>query len=355
MDLSLPVDRSFSVQRSVASHEERSAGPSKSSNGSFLSSGDVRAFLIVAALTIFVARLLAPAIPGTQLGSAQVVEMLDRGAALLSQFASLLGVVLAAALLMAATQGHALNAGSRLLVVCATGALLAIHLLASLLGSARSLTHNWIIGLSLSAIAVGLIGAGTAIRASHSRAIGLVLALTALAASTHIYGRLLAFAASDTPDPSMFFTAQVVATAGFCFNTARLLVIVFWLVRAGRRDALIALVPACLCAGTITLLAVSGANVEANTASIVADRIIGLLSSHPLPLIPAGLRVVSELLALCLGAALLLLPRQRDIAPWVVAAALLSGGTPDVPFNALLLGIAGLAAVLTTQTQRARD
>jgi hypothetical protein len=291
-----------------------------------------------------VARGLAPALPGSRSGIAVWITLSDQVGAFLSQLLALYGLLLGTWLLLATARARHLPRWYRM----ACTPMAAAVIIFTALATGNPLRPWWTAWLGVGTALLAVAAAARALGRSETRAAGFVLGAMALGALLDIASRLVALRASEQALSALFNLGRVIATASFTCKVTSLLLVALWL--AARRWRSTALVLVFVLGGLVAVsVGVSHAS-DADAAwwTVLVSRALGGLMRHPTPLVAPAFRSVVEL-SLIVGAVAVLLARRppRPLLA-IVALALVSRGSTDIPLCAMLLTVAALMAPLVT-------
>jgi hypothetical protein len=207
--------------------------------------------------------------------------------------------------------------------------------------------------LAISALVGAAAGAPVALSSPTSRALGLVLALTAVSGAADFAGLSIAASAIERGSATAYRVATVLSTLGFVLELGLLVVAVAFVTAGNRiRAAILGGVSALFAAGLVYMLhAAAGAN--ASTTEIVLARAANALLRSPPPFVPAAARLMLETGGFVAALAALFMTRRAPLAP-LIALCLTARGSPDVPIPALLLVVAGIAVPAYAIPSKAR-
>jgi hypothetical protein len=199
---------------------------------------------------------------------------------------------------------------------------------------------------------LALLAAREALPIGRTRAVGLVLGLTGLAALLHVAGTTLAWQAGDRALYRLALSARVVATAGVVFDAVAMLAALTWISTRDQRvnswTTRICLVVAI----AIVWGAWHGARDTAPLWQVVAHRALDRLLSFPPPYVWLPLRYLLEACAPLLG---LVAVATRNQIPSVMASMaliLVARPTTDVPLSAIAIALAALSIPLVSHDER---
>lgn len=294
---------------------------------------DTRLVALAALLATLVARALAPALPGSNVGIGRLILGVDQVAAFLSQFVVIVGAATAVRLLMRSMIERRLSYFQRLVSVVLSAAAIPIVLSAA----NRQIEPVWLLTLVGLSGAVVLVSVVPALRRPEARAAALVLGVATLASLVWAGARSMALEASNIAYASLFEVAQGIASVGLLLDAASCALAAFWLGRQ-RRDGLW-LVLAAVVLGALGVWAASSGD---DAWRVVMARSLAALAPHPDPLVSISLRYFVEAWAVLLAGVALWSQRRSQLGP-TLAFALLARASGDVPICALMLLLAALS------------
>lgn len=300
--------------------------------------GMLRLLILLGILGSVTSRGLAPALPGSRSGIEAWIHALDLTAALLSQPYALGGTLLSMVLLYAALTNHRLGLFFRLAVVPGGAAATALILrTATLTEGEQRLAAPMLLGMGAATSMVVLAAAGSALRHPATRAPGLVLLASALAACLSVLARWIALL--DEPTDALVATGGLAATGAFVCELACVVTVWLWIAPTARRLVL-ELGSAVVGASIAAALFAHGRGFGDGFLVVWLQRALLQPLRNPAPFVPEEIRVALEV-AVVLTALLVTLWGRRD--GWLAAAMallVLGAGSPDIPLLALssLLG-----------------
>jgi hypothetical protein len=295
---------------------------------------DTRLVGIAALLATLVARALAPALPGSNVGIGRLILGVDQVAAFLSQFVVIVGAATAVRLLMRSMIERRLSYFQRLVSVVLSAAAIPIVLSAA----NRQIEPVWLLTLVGLSGAVVLVSVVPALRRPEARAAALVLGVATLASLVWAGARAMALEASNIAYASLFEVAQGIASVGLLLDAASCALAAFWLGRQ-RREGLWLVLAAAVLAVLGVWAAGSG---DGEAWRVVMARSLAALAPHPDPFVSASLRYFVEAWAVLLAGVALWTQRRTQLGP-TLALALLARASGDVPICALMLLLAALS------------
>ncbi len=215
--------------------------------------------------------------------------------------------------------------------------------------------------MSGAAVTLAILAGVTSLKASFSRAAGMILGLVGLASLLRLIAVVVAFQSAAPGGARLVMVARGVATAGFVAGLLAMAIAAAWIASRSRKLASPGtLVPLAL-ALFLTQKALHADGDDAGALSVLVRRAVDLLIARPLPVLPAGLQIFAALLAPLLAIGALTSRPARGasaaaLAPPAIGAAialaLLVRDAPDMPLGALSLVVAGLTAALAAHDDR---
>jgi hypothetical protein len=293
------------------------------------------AFALVASLT---GRLLAPALFGAASGIERWIQVNQATANLASPIVAVGGVAFTLRAVGVTLTKSSLGIAYRMLVIPAAIATSAVLMAAV----GRLLDPPLLSVLAVSAIVAAAMGVPIALEKPATRAVGIVLALTALSGAFDFAGARLSLLAVDRLSATQFKVAAALMTVGFVLEAMLVVIALVWL--SYRRPIRTAVFTAITMALTLSIawMVHRGTEPYAPTGSVVVARAVAELLRPPAPLVPSSLRLMLEIASLVAAAGGLVLSRGWPPAA-LIALCLLARGSLDVPIPALLLVVAAIA------------
>jgi hypothetical protein len=206
----------------------------------------------------------------------------------------------------------------------------------------RVLEPEYASALAVAALVSLAAGTPLALGSPASRAVGLVMALTAVSGAVDFAGLSVAAAAIERGSAAAYRVGAILATIGFVFEVLLVVVAVAFVTGGDRlRSAVLGLVSALLAFGLAYVVHRAG-GANASTTEIVLARAANALLRSPPPYVPSAARLMLEVGGFVSACAALFVVRRSPLAP-LVALCLTARGSPDVPIPALLLVVTGMA------------
>ncbi len=214
------------------------------------------------------------------------------------------------------------------------------------------LASTFSIMMALAALSVAVSGASAALRAPHTRAVGVILCVLALSAVLRIFAWEIATAAGERASSGLYAVSRGFATAGILIEGAGQLIAATWLgTRSRIAGQLLASIAICT-AFLLTWGAAAGSHVGATLTQSVLHT--ALTDAPGLPQ-PYGVSALATFLTPCaalLGLVAALQPKQIGGVVAALSLSLVARGGYDVPMRALAVTVAGLWLVLATVDER---
>jgi hypothetical protein len=317
---------------------DASPTPSKKSAWSLSEGVPIALFAGLALLATLFGRLLSPALFGSGTGLDRWIMAAQALGNVSSQAVAAGGVAFALRAVGVALGKSGLGIAYRMVVIPAVIVTSALAMRAT----GHALEPELASALAISAIVGAAAGAPIALSSPASRALGLVLGLTALSGAADFAGLSVAAAAIERGSALGYRIATVLTTIGFVLELVLLVVAVAFVTSGNRvRAAVLGGVSAVFAAALVYMLhAANGA--DASTTEIVLARAASALLRSPQPFVPAAARLMLETGGFVAAFAALFMTRRAPLAP-LVALCLTARGSLDVPIPALLLVVAGIA------------
>jgi len=294
-------------------------------------------------------RLLSPALFGSGTGLDAAIMAVQAIGNVTSQAVAVGGVAFAVLAVRAALGRPGLGIAYRMVVVPAAVAasVLAIFAMGRVLEPSRA---NALAVASLVSLAAGV---PIALGAPASRALGLVLGLTAISGAIDFAGLSVAASAIERGSAASYRVGEVLMTIGFVIEFVLVAVAIAFITGGDRRRSAVLGLASAVLAFALAYVVHRAAGANASTAEIVVARAVGALLRAPPPFVPSAARLMLEVGGLVGAVAALFTARRAPLAP-LVALCLTARGSPDVPIPALLLVVAGIAVPAYATTARRR-
>jgi hypothetical protein len=317
---------------------DSSASSSKKRTWALTEGVPIALFAGLALLATVFGRLVSPALFGSGMGLDRWIMGAQALGNVSSQAVAAGGVAFALRAVGVSLGRSGLGIAYRMVVIPAVVVTSALAMRAT----GRALEPELASALAIAAIVGAAAGAPIALSSPASRALGLVLGLTALAGAADFAGLSVAAVAIEKGSATAYRTATVFSTIGFVFELGMLVVAVAFVTAGNRtRAALLAGASAVLAAGMLYMLHAANAG-NASTTEIVVARAANALLRSPPPFVPPAARLMLEAGGFVAALAALFMTRKAPFAP-LIALCLTARGSPDVPIPALLLVVASIA------------
>lgn len=288
------------------------------------------AFAALALVAMLTARGVAPALPGSATGIADLITATMRFAACASQLVAAGGVVLCIRLMGAVFALPSLGVAFRFAML--TAVLGVVALVAAAI--ARPLQPDFGKVLAIAAIVVLASTSSFMLGSGWARAPGQVLVATCLSGVLALVACELGRRAA--PEARVQGLLALTATlASIAFDLVATFLAVVWVTQSRKR-----LLTTLAIASTVTLivmvLAHAGERHTANAALVLVHRSLEALSQQPPSSLPQQLGEIASLVQLLLAGALLALPGRRADVRAALTLCLIGGMSAGAPVAALL-------------------
>lgn len=303
---------------------------------------------VLALVATIVARGLAPALPGSAAGIGGWIRASGTISRLLSQLLVVSGALVVFRLIIRTLRQSELGVVYRLMSVPLGAAALTI-IMAAAQGAERP---TMALALAVITSIVAIAATFPTLAAPRTRAAGFVLGLVGTASFVHVLARVLAIHASEQALASLFTMAQSVSTLSFVLDVASIALVGAWLGARSRSRATVVAVVLVGISALIAWGAVRGSGDGASLWQVLASRSMAGLTQGPAPLVLAPLRYAVEILALLTAAAALAVPRRDGAVQALLALALLTRTSTDIPLCALCLIMAALLGPLAALAEK---
>jgi hypothetical protein len=315
-------------------------------------------FAALAIVASLLGRAIGPSMEGLAVGLGRLTSAVQLAGGVLSQVLAVAAIVLAMGEILVTSRSRVPSA-VRLGSIGLGGAVVLVCFLAS--PRRESLPEALVALMSLSAIAFALLAGVSALKASFSRAAGLILLFVGAGSLLRLIAVAIAFKAGAAGGGRLVGVAGGVATAGFHAGVVAMAIAAAWIASRSRKLASPGtLIPLAL-ALFLTQKALHADGEDAGAFSVLVHRAVERLMVRPLPLLPVGFQIFAALLGPLLAIAALVSRPARGasasaLAPPAIGAAialaLLMRDAADVPLGAIALVIAGLTAAIASQDER---
>jgi hypothetical protein len=288
------------------------------------------AFAALALVALLAARGIAPALPGTATGIAELITAMRRFAACASQLVAAGGIVLCLRLMGTVFTLPSLGVAFRFATLPAGLGVIALVFAAI----ARPLEPDLGKLLAVAAIVATACAGPFLLAQRWARLPGAILLGSALSGVL----ALLACEAgrrAGTLDRAQSIFALSATLGSMALELAACILALIWATRTRRRLLTTSAVTLTL-AGVLLGFAHVGESHDANAAFVLLHRSLEALSQQPPSALPAELGQAAALLQLLLAGALLVLPGQRADARAALSLCVLGGLAEGAPVGALL-------------------
>jgi hypothetical protein len=199
---------------------------------------------------------------------------------------------------------------------------------------------------------LALIAAREALPVGRTRAVGLVLGMTGLAAVLHVAATSLAWYAGERALYRLALSARGLATAGVVFDTIAVLGALTWVSTRDRRLNTWTSRTCLLVAVFVVWAAARGVREAAPFWQLVAHRALDRLLSVPTPYVWLPLRLLLEATAPLLALVAIATRHQIPSVMGSMALILVARPTTDVPLSALAIALAALSIPLAAHDEK---
>jgi hypothetical protein len=316
-------------------------------------------FAILAIVASLIGRAIGPSMEGRAVGLGRTIEAVKLSGGVLSQVLAVAAIVLAMGEILVVSRSR-VPAAVRLGSIGLGGAVVLVCFLAS--PWRESLPDALVLLMSLSAVAFALLAGASALKASFSRAAGLILLLVGADSLLRLVAVGIASQSRGAAGGRLEVVARAVATAGFVAGVVALAVAAAWIASRSRKLASAGTLVPLAIALFLTQKARSADGDDAGAFSVLVHRIVERLILRPLPMAPVAFQIFIALLAPLLAIAALASRPARGasaaaLAPpsvgAAIALALLMRDAADMPLGALALVIASLTVAIAAHDERA--
>jgi hypothetical protein len=261
------------------------------------------------------------------------------------------GLVMAAIVMAVFELTHTMrvHAGVKAAIVLGAGTVMALAAPAL----ARPLPTAVSAAIAVAAGVTTLVGAYEGFRASHTRAVALVMAAFGLAGLLRVGAWYLARTAGDAGNTRLYATACGVATAGLVFEGLGQMIAAAWLGTRSRVGGQLLSSAAIAIAWLLTRSAANGASVSATWWEAGAHTALATASGLPQPYGPPVLTAFLLAASILLAGVAAVQARQVVAVVVALSLSLFARGAFDIPVHALAAAAAGLWITLAVTDQRA--
>ena len=316
-------------------------------------------FAGLAIVASLLGRAIGPSMEGLAVGLGRIIGAVQLSGDLLSQVLAVAAIVLAMGEILVISRSR-VPATVRIGSIGLGGAVV----LACFLASPRreSLPDALVLLMSLSAVVFAILAGVSALKASFSRAAGLILILASAGSLLRLIAVAIASQSRAAGGGRLVVVAGAVATAGFVAGLVALAIAAAWIASRSRKlTSPGTLIPLAL-ALFLTQKARYADGDDAGAFSVLVHRAVERLIVRPLPLLPTTFQIFAAVLGPLLAIAALASRPARGaaaaaLAPPAIGAAialaLLVRDAADMPLGALALVIASLTVALAAHDERA--
>jgi hypothetical protein len=316
-------------------------------------------FAGLAIVASLLGRAIGPSMEGLAVGLGRIIGAVQLAGGVLSQVLAVAAIVLAMGEILVVSRSR-VPATVRLGSIGLGGAVVLVCFLAS--PRRESLPDALVVLMSLSSIAFAILAGVSALKASFSRAAGLILILVGAGSLLRLIAVAIASQSRAAGGGRLVVVAGAVSTVGFLAGVVAVAIAAAWIASRSRKLASPGtLVPLAL-ALFLTQRARFADGDDAGAFSVLVHRAVERLIARPLPLLPAAFQIFVAVLAPLLAIAAIASRPARGagaaaLAPPAIGAAialaLLMRDAADMPLGALALVIASLTVALAAHDERA--
>jgi hypothetical protein len=297
----------------------------------------VAGFLVVGVTTIagptaILNRGILPALPGSRIGIAKLLDVMALLGAWSSQLLAILTTLLLVHLVRSTLGSHSLDTLERLILL-PIAAVMALLLIAA---SGEGLVPELLLTCSALGTVAVLAAVRAALRNPLTRAAGLLLMLIGSANLAHTTVRLLAFDAASDSAIARVFSIRMLSTVGHIFDALSLLWLLIWILLYSRGKAWPMAATAVFVTATVVVVGHHAAG--SSFLPVLLGRALSALSRSTAAYLGPQFLGPTELFGILLGLGVLFAPRRCPlILRASIAAALLGRAAPDIPMHAALM------------------
>jgi hypothetical protein len=309
----------------------------------------VRLTAIAGLFAFFLGRTLSPALRGAREGLDQIIAYADNAGSFASYFFALVGVIVVILEIMITSRESKLTTSYRLAAAVLGGAVVSLLPPAFL----KPLPQQLSIVAGLASGLIAILASREAIAIPRTRALGVLLFSSGVAALLHLAASVLAWYAGEHARMSLATLARLIATGSVVFDTAAVLTAFAWLATRSEKTTVWSARAAIFVACTLAWGVARGASREAGPLwQLIAYRAVDPLLAHPAAYVWTPFRYALETSAPLLALAAVTARSQIPAVTGALALALLARPTTDVPLSALALALAALSAPLAARDDR---
>lgn len=283
-------------------------------------------------------RLIAPAMFGAATGLDVWIMLTQAAANLLTQLVAVGGVVFLLRAVGATLAQSRLGIGYRSVMIPAAIATAVLTMAAA----GRILEPQLGSALAISAVVAATLVSPVALYSPASRAVGLVLAMTALSGALDFAGVRLSAKAIEDGSVSSYRVASGLATGGFVLEFLLVALVFSWLAARRRRHAIVLSLSSVVFGLFLVWALRGGSSANASAFQVILARSVSGLLRAPAPFVPPAVRLLLEAASMVGAIGALVATRRAPLAP-VIALCLIARGSLDVPIPALLLVVAAIS------------
>ncbi len=308
----------------------------------------IRPMAVLALLATVIAQSVAPAIKGVAMGMGRVIDGIDVAAGIVSHLLAIATTALAIGLILLIARDRKINILVRILLIAQT----AVILILGVPAARFRLSAFACFFIGLVACGLALVSSLEGMRQPRSRAPGLVLAVTTIAALLRMIPAAILSLSEPARAESFQPLASLLASVSAVVFGAAVFMTLAWLAARGRR--LVAPVSTIVLAASMVLTwgALRGEKPDAPAWTLFLSRAMTELVPDPTTLLPQFVVFFIAALAPLTAVAAISSRRQIPAVLGALALTVTAGSAPDVPGRALILALASLSVVLASRDDR---
>jgi len=300
------------------------------------------------ALAAFALGRLSPALWGTSAGLDRVIATTDVAGGFATYLFAFVGMAATTGALLRTLHAPKLSAFYRFTSVACAAPLVLV------LGPAcyRPVPPGANIAVAMGSATLAVLAAREAVRAPHTRALGVLLLTAGASAGLHVAASVLAWQAGERALYGLAVFARVLATASVVFDALTVFTAFAWLMTRQEKEAVWLARGAVFIACVVAWTAVGASNSYGGFWPSLASRLLTRQVTSPPAYVWAPLRYVLETSAPLLALAVLLVRRQVPALVGALALLLIARPATDVPLSAVSLALAALFGALASRDDR---
>lgn len=308
----------------------------------------IRPMALLAVSAMILAQAISPALKGIAMGLDRVIDRFDIAAGVGSHLLAITASALSIGLILLLARDRNVNIFSRILLIAQTTVILVLGVPAARF----RLSPFACFFVGLVAVSLAVVGSVEGVRQARSRAAGIVLAITAMAALFRmIPAAILALASPERAD-RFAGAASALSSMSLVLFASAVFVSLAWTASQAKKMVSPVSLVALSTAMFFTWGAARGLAPSPPTWTLFAARAIEALRPLPASRFPATFELFVAVLAPVAAIALLATRKQMPAVLGAISLTLTAGTMPDVPGRALILALASLSVVLASRDDR---